>query len=102
MDIFSAIVVVVPLILPLADAYGISYVHLGVIFIANLELGLPAPAARPEPAAGVVPLQEAGARGDVGDAADAGDPGDRRAADHLRAVADRRAAPVDGATVTGN
>src|SRR5262245_5249052 len=39
MDIFSAIVVVVPLILPLADAYGIGYVHLGVIFIANLELG---------------------------------------------------------------
>jgi C4-dicarboxylate transporter DctM subunit len=27
------------LILPLADAYGIGYVHLGVIFIANLELG---------------------------------------------------------------
>ncbi|MGH9241508.1 MAG: TRAP transporter large permease subunit [Vicinamibacterales bacterium] len=39
MDIFSAIVVVVPLLLPLADAYGINYVHLGVIFIANLELG---------------------------------------------------------------
>ena len=39
MDIFSAIVVVVPLILPLADVYQISYVHLGVIFIANLELG---------------------------------------------------------------
>jgi tripartite ATP-independent transporter DctM subunit len=39
MDIFSAIIVVVPLLLPLADAYGISYVHLGVIFIANLELG---------------------------------------------------------------
>jgi tripartite ATP-independent transporter DctM subunit len=39
MDIFSAIVVVVPLILPLAEAYQISYVHLGVIFIANLELG---------------------------------------------------------------
>jgi|SoiMethySBSTD1v2_1073268.scaffolds.fasta_scaffold35746_2 C4-dicarboxylate transporter, DctM subunit len=39
MDIFSAIVVVVPLMLPLADAYGITYVHLGVIFIANLELG---------------------------------------------------------------
>jgi tripartite ATP-independent transporter DctM subunit len=39
MDIFSAIVVVVPLILPLADAYQIGYVHLGVIFIANLELG---------------------------------------------------------------
>jgi tripartite ATP-independent transporter DctM subunit len=39
MDIFSAIVVVVPLILPLAQAYEVSYVHLGVIFIANLELG---------------------------------------------------------------
>jgi tripartite ATP-independent transporter DctM subunit len=39
MDIFSAIIVVVPLLLPLADAYGIGYVHLGVIFIANLELG---------------------------------------------------------------
>jgi tripartite ATP-independent transporter DctM subunit len=39
MDIFSALIVVVPLLLPLADAYGIGYVHLGVIFIANLELG---------------------------------------------------------------
>ena len=39
MDIFSAIVVVVPLILPLAEIYQIHYVHLGIIFIANLELG---------------------------------------------------------------
>jgi tripartite ATP-independent transporter DctM subunit len=39
MDIFSAIVVVVPLILPLADAYQIDAVHLGIIFVANLELG---------------------------------------------------------------
>jgi C4-dicarboxylate transporter, DctM subunit len=39
MDIFSAIVVVVPLILPLAEIYGINYVHLGIIFVANLELG---------------------------------------------------------------
>jgi tripartite ATP-independent transporter DctM subunit len=39
MDIFSAIVVVVPLILPLADVYQINPVHLGIIFIANLELG---------------------------------------------------------------
>jgi C4-dicarboxylate transporter DctM subunit len=31
--------VVVPLLLPLADAYDIGYVHLGVIFVANLELG---------------------------------------------------------------
>ncbi|HUR21852.1 MAG TPA: TRAP transporter large permease subunit [Vicinamibacterales bacterium] len=39
MDIFSAIVVVVPLISGVALAYGIHPVHLGVIFVANLELG---------------------------------------------------------------
>ncbi|MGE5234664.1 MAG: TRAP transporter large permease subunit [Acidobacteriota bacterium] len=39
MDIFSAIAVVVPLIAPLGLAFGIHPVHLGVIFIANLELG---------------------------------------------------------------
>jgi tripartite ATP-independent transporter DctM subunit len=39
MDIFSAIVVVAPLILPLGAAYGIHPAHLGIIFIANLELG---------------------------------------------------------------
>jgi tripartite ATP-independent transporter DctM subunit len=39
MDIFSAIVVVVPLIVPVGMAFGINPVHLGIIFIANLELG---------------------------------------------------------------
>jgi tripartite ATP-independent transporter DctM subunit len=39
MDIFSAIVVVVPLIVPLGVAFGIHPVHLGIIFVANLELG---------------------------------------------------------------
>ena len=39
MDIFSATVVVVPLIVPLGMAFGIDPVHLGIIFIANLELG---------------------------------------------------------------
>lgn len=39
MDIFSAIIVVVPLIVPLGAAYGIDPIHLGIIFIANLELG---------------------------------------------------------------
>ena len=39
MDIFSATVVIVPLIVPLAQVYDIHLVHLGVIFIANLELG---------------------------------------------------------------
>jgi C4-dicarboxylate transporter DctM subunit len=39
MDIFSAITVVVPLIIPLGELFGIHPVHLGVIFLANLELG---------------------------------------------------------------
>jgi C4-dicarboxylate transporter DctM subunit len=39
MDIFSAIVVVVPLIAPLGAAFGVHPVHLGIIFVANLELG---------------------------------------------------------------
>ena len=39
MDIFSAIVVVAPLILPLAQQYGVDPVHLGIIFLANLEIG---------------------------------------------------------------
>jgi tripartite ATP-independent transporter DctM subunit len=43
MDIFSAIVVVVPLIVPLGAAFGIHPVHLGVIVIANLELGFLTP-----------------------------------------------------------
>jgi TRAP-type C4-dicarboxylate transport system permease large subunit len=43
MDIFSAIVVVVPLLLPLAVRYGIDPVHLGIIFLANLELGYSTP-----------------------------------------------------------
>jgi tripartite ATP-independent transporter DctM subunit len=39
MDIFSATVVVVPLIVPIARAFGVHPVHLGIIFVANLELG---------------------------------------------------------------
>ncbi len=39
MNIFSAIVVVVPIIAPMAAAYGVDPVHLGIIFLANLELG---------------------------------------------------------------
>jgi C4-dicarboxylate transporter, DctM subunit len=39
MDIYSAIVVVVPLLVPVADAFDIDKVHLGIIFLSNLELG---------------------------------------------------------------
>jgi TRAP-type C4-dicarboxylate transport system permease large subunit len=43
MDVYSAIVVVAPLIIPLGNAFGIDPVHLGVIFLANLELGFLTP-----------------------------------------------------------
>jgi len=43
MDIFSAIIVIVPLIMPLGLHFGIDPVHLAVIFIANLELGFLTP-----------------------------------------------------------
>jgi tripartite ATP-independent transporter DctM subunit len=43
MDVLSAIVVVVPLLVPLGAAYGIDPLHLGIIFLANMELGLLAP-----------------------------------------------------------
>ena len=43
MDIFSAIVVVTPLIMPLAAHYNIAPVHLGIIFLANLEIGYMTP-----------------------------------------------------------
>jgi tripartite ATP-independent transporter DctM subunit len=43
MDIYSGIVVIAPLIVPMAIAYGVNLVHLGIIFVLNLELGLAHP-----------------------------------------------------------
>ena len=43
MDIYSAILVVVPLVMPLALRFGIDPVHLGVIFLTNLEIGYSTP-----------------------------------------------------------
>jgi tripartite ATP-independent transporter DctM subunit len=43
MDIFSAILIVLPLVSPLGQAYGIDPVHLGIIFITNLEVGFLTP-----------------------------------------------------------
>lgn len=45
MDMFSAIMVVVPIIIPLGQAYGIDPIHLGIIFLTNMELGLLTPTA---------------------------------------------------------
>lgn len=39
LDIFSAIFVVIPLIMPIAQGYGINNVHLGIIFLANMQIG---------------------------------------------------------------
>jgi tripartite ATP-independent transporter DctM subunit len=39
LDIFSALVIVVPIILPIAVGYGIHPVHLGIIFLANMQIG---------------------------------------------------------------
>ena len=43
MGIFSALVVVVPLLTPIGQAYGIDPLHLGIIFLTNLEIGASLP-----------------------------------------------------------
>jgi TRAP-type C4-dicarboxylate transport system permease large subunit len=45
MEIFAAIVVLVPLLLPVAMAYGIDPIHFGIIFLANMEMGFLCPPA---------------------------------------------------------
>jgi len=39
LDIFSALVIIVPLILPIATGFGVDPVHLGIIFLANMQIG---------------------------------------------------------------
>lgn len=39
LDIFSALVLVVPLIVPIAKAYDVNLIHLGIIFLTNLQIG---------------------------------------------------------------
>lgn len=43
MDIFSAVLVIVPLIVPLGEVFGIAPVHLGIIFVSNMALGFITP-----------------------------------------------------------
>ncbi len=43
MGIFSALVVVIPLLAPITQAYGIHPIHLGIIFLTNLEIGASIP-----------------------------------------------------------
>jgi tripartite ATP-independent transporter DctM subunit len=39
LDMFSALIVAVPLIVPIAQGYGVDLLHLGIIFLVNLEIG---------------------------------------------------------------
>lgn len=39
LDVFAAIVIMVPLLLPVAAGYGIHPIHLGIVFLANLQIG---------------------------------------------------------------
>ena len=39
LDIFSALVIMVPLIVPLALGFGVDPIHLGIIFLANMQIG---------------------------------------------------------------
>ena len=43
LDMFSALVIVVPLIVPIAASYGIDLLHLGIIFLTNLQIGYSTP-----------------------------------------------------------
>jgi tripartite ATP-independent transporter DctM subunit len=43
MDIYSALIVVVPLILPISEQFGVNPIHLGIIFLVNLEIGYNTP-----------------------------------------------------------
>ena len=43
LDIFSALVLVVPLILPVAAVYGIDPIHLGIVFLATMQMGFLTP-----------------------------------------------------------
>ena len=43
LDIYSALVIMVPIILPVALSYGIDPVHLGIVFLANMQIGYMTP-----------------------------------------------------------
>src|SRR5262249_56061154 len=45
MDIYSAIIIPVPLLVPLGQAYGVNPIQLGIIFLANMQLGYLTPPA---------------------------------------------------------
>jgi tripartite ATP-independent transporter DctM subunit len=88
-EIFSAIIVVAPLIVPVAMAFDVDPVHLGVIMLASLELGYLMPPI------GLNLLMSAYARRCPRDPADDARARSRGGADHGLPATDPRAAPLD-------
>jgi TRAP-type C4-dicarboxylate transport system permease large subunit len=83
LEIYSAIIILAPLIAPMGLAFGVDPIHLGVIFLANLELGFLFPPGGLESLSVVVAVQEAAAAAVPARAAVPHHPGNRRPADHL-------------------
>ena len=96
LEIYSAIVILAPLVAPIGAAFGIDPVHLGVVFLANLELGFLFPPVGLNLFLVVVALQQAAARALPARGAVPDHHRDRRAADHLHAVDDDRRGALDG------
>lgn len=83
MEIYAAIVVQAPMLVPIGAAFGINPIHLGIIFLANLEARLPHSAGWIEPAAVFLSIQQIRTRSAARRyAVDAGARG-RSAADHV-------------------
>ena len=102
MEIFPAIVVVVPLIVPLGVAFNVHPVHLGHHLHRQSRTRIPDAAGRTEYPARVLPFQAAGAGSGARVAADGGYPRSRCSRHYLRSVADARVAPMAGPRLTGS
>ena len=90
LEIYSAIVILAPLVAPMGAAFGIDPIHLGVIFLANLELGFLFPPVGLNLFLSASRFGDAAAEAVPPRAAVPRHPRDRRAADHLRAEHDPR------------
>ncbi|MGC4082133.1 MAG: TRAP transporter large permease subunit [Vicinamibacterales bacterium] len=101
MEIFPAIVVVVPLIVPLGQAFDVHPVHLGIIFIANLELGYLTPLVGLNILLASYRFKKSGPRGRTRRAADGRHSRHRRPRDHLCSGADSRYPESAGPPVVG-
>ena len=99
MDIFSAIFVVVPLILPVAAAFEIDPLHLGAIFLINLELGYLTPPVGMNLFLSSFRFNTPMPQRDPRRAAVHARPARGSAARHLHPVAERRLRPLVGAVM---